>query len=426
MLNGVGVIFLILLIVNITLHITLNLLNQTHMKKGETNLPEIFNKWVDKEAYQKSIAYNADKARFGFLESGTFIGLLIYCIYFGGFELIDQIGRSIGDGRYYTTALSFGAILFIISVVMGIPFSLYRTFVIEERYGFNKSTPTLFFKDLFKSLILEVIFAVPLFLGILWFMAKASNYWWIWAWILFLALQIIILILYPVWIAPLFNKFTALEEGDLKDEITKLSNTANFPLTGIYMMDGSKRSTHSNAYFTGIGKKKRIVLFDTLMNHMTTPQILAVLAHEISHYKLHHIRKNLILFSILSLIIFYTLNLMIQNDAFYNGIGFTQPSNYAALIIIGLWIYVLSFIFTPLFSALSRKFEYDADQYAVHNSEIPHSMAEVVAILSKENLSNLNPHPWYSFFYYSHPAPVERVKKLLNICENLKTKQEKS
>jgi len=238
------------------------------------------------------------------------------------------------------------------------------------------------------------------------------------------AIQVFLLIIYPIWIAPLFNKFTPLEEGGLQEEIRSLSRRVGFPSQGIFIMDGSKRSLHSNAYFAGLGKKKRIVLFDTLLGQMNVSQIIAVLAHEFGHYKLHHVKKLFVLNSVASLVGLYLLSQLFRVDVFYYGFGFSHPSNYAALVIFSLGVSALSFLFTPFFSVLSRRFEYNADKFAINALESPQAMAEVIALLTKKNLTNVSPHPWYSFFHYSHPAPVERVRAIEKAIENTKPQKD--
>jgi len=411
-LNSVGIFFLTLLSLGISLDILLTLLNLNHIKKGAGNLPKVFQKTIDRETYQKIISYNAYSDRFGLIETGFSFLLLLYFVYFGGFKFIDGFARGIESGGYYLSALVFLGIIYLIKLGLGIPFELYNTFVIEERYGFNKTVLPLFWLDLIKSLLVDTIIGVPLFMAILWFMDKAGSCWWIWAWIFFTIIQLLVIIIYPAWIAPLFNKFTPLKEGELKDGITAFSREVDFPLSGIYTMDGSKRSGHSNAYFTGLGRKKRIMLLDTLVEQLRIPHVLAILVHEFGHHKLHHVKKNLIIHLLLSLGGFYLLSLLVKSEIFYSGMGFSHPSNYAALVVFGLLVSALSFLFTPFFSMLSRQFEYSADRFALKLIDSPETMAEVIAILSKENLINLNPHPWYSFFHYSHPAPVERVEAI--------------
>ena len=415
MLNAVGVTFLVLILINFFLEALLKLLNLRHLKQTAGNLPPVFLDYIDRATHEKTVRYNLDSGKFSFLEMVVSLFLIIYFVYWGGFAWIDQIARSVDPDGYYFPALIFGVLFFLIKAVIDLPFDLYGIFVIEERYGFNKMTPRLFVSDLIKSLALSALIGIPIYLGILWFMARAGNLWWVWCWGFLMTFQILMLIIYPIWIAPLFNKFTPLEDGELKDEILLLTKKTGFPFQGLFTMDGSKRSKHSNAFFTGIGRKKRIVLFDTLIAQMNVPQILSVLAHEIGHYKLRHIKKLFVISSLGSLLSLYLLSQLFNLEIFYQGFGFFHPSNYAALVILSLSLSSLSFLFTPLFSALSRKFEYKADEFALKNLANPKPMAEIIAVLAKENLSNLNPHPWYSFFHYSHPSPVERVNAMEKI-----------
>jgi len=415
MLNAVGITFLVLILLNFFLEAFLKLLNLRHLKQTAGSLPAVFQEYIDPETHEKTIRYNLDSGKFSFLEMVVSLLVIIYFVYWGGFDWIDQIARSSNPNGYYLPALIFGILFFLIKTVIDLPFDLYGTFVIEERYGFNKMTPRLFVSDLLKSLALNALIGIPIYLGILWFMAKAGIFWWVWCWVFLMAIQILMLIIYPIWIAPIFNKFTPLEDGELKDAILSLTQKAGFPFQGVFTMDGSKRSKHSNAFFTGIGNKKRIVLFDTLIAQMKIPQILSVLAHEIGHYKLRHVKKLFVVSSLGSLLSLYLLSRLFNLEIFYHGFGFSHPSTYAALVILSLSLSSLSFLFTPLFSALSRRFEYKADEFALKNLDDPRPMTEVIAILAKENLSTLNPHPWYSFFHYSHPSPVERVKAMERI-----------
>lgn len=412
MLNAVGVTFLVLIILNYSLEITLTLLNLRHVKEKAGDLPSVFRDRIDSGTYEKSIGYNLESGKFELVEMAVSFLLVIFFVYWGGFELVDRAARGVRPEGYYVPALVFGVTFFLIKFLVNLPFNLYQTFIIEQRYGFNKTTLRLYVSDLVKSLTLSALIGIPIYLGIMWFMASAGCYWWIWCWCFIEAIQIILLVVYPVWIAPLFNKFEPLEEGGLRKEIRVLSKRVGFPSQGVFVMDGSKRSLHSNAYFAGLGRKKRIVLFDTLLKQMNAPQIIAVLAHEFGHYKLGHIKKLLVLNSISSLVGLYLLSELFRLEIFYHGFGFSHPSNYAALIIFSLGASALSFLFTPLFSMLSRKFEYNADAFAINILEKPKVMAEVIALLTKENLLNVNPHPWYSFFHYSHPAPVERVRAI--------------
>ena len=409
MLNSIGIAFLILITINFIIDTTLTILNLNHLKKKAQSLPDVFQRCVDQDTYRKSTAYNVDTERFGIVESIISLLLLLFFVYGGGFNYIDTAARSIRPDGYYLPAIAFGVGVFLVQYLVDLPFSLCGTFVIEERYGFNKMTLRLFISDTIKSLAVGAVISAPLYLGILWFMAAAGPFWWLWCWLFLLVVQVLLMVIYPTVIAPLFNTFTPIEEGELKERIVALLQKVAFPFKGIFVMDGSKRSRHSNAYFAGIGKRKRIVLYDTLVEQMNIPQILAVLAHELGHFTKRHIRKRLALNAVLSLTGLYILGQLFQMEIFYYGLGFAQPSNYAALVIFGLCASSASFVFTPLFSKLSRKHEYQADEFAVQQLDQPEAMKDVIALLSKKNLSNLNPHPWYSAFHYSHPSPVERI-----------------
>jgi STE24 endopeptidase len=412
MLNVVGIVFLVLILINFLLGTALTVLNLRHLRGKAASLPAVFEPYVDVSTYQKSVAYNADAEKFGIAESVVSLLLIVFLVFGGGFLWIDAVARGVAPDGYYVPALIFGIAVFLIQFLADLPFSLYDTFAIEERYGFNQTTPRLFLSDTVKSLAVSALIGIPVYLGILWFMVSAGSLWWLRCWLFLQVVQILLLIAYPTVIAPLFNKFTPIKEGDLKERIVALLKKVAFPFTGIFVMDGSKRSRHSNAYFAGIGKKKRIVLYDTLVEQMNTPQILAVLGHELGHFTKRHVRKRLILQSLLALGSLYALGQLFQMELFYQGLGFPHPSNYAALVIFGLCASALSFVFTPLFSKLSRSYEYKADEFAVKHLDQPEALKDVIVLLSKENLANLHPHPWYSFFHYTHPSPVERIQAI--------------
>ncbi len=412
MFNVVGIAFLILIAINFIINTALTILNLHHLRAKAPFLPAPFKPYIDSETYRKSIAYNAEAEKFGVVESIVSLLFILFLVYGGGFAWIDGIARGAAQDGYYVSALVFGITIFMIQFLVDLPFSLYGTFVIEERYGFNTITPRLFISDTFKSLAVSAIIGIPVYLGILWFMITAGSHWWIWCWVFLQVVQILLMVVYPTVIAPLFNKFTPIEEGELKDRLVALLKKVAFPFNGIFIMDGSKRSKHSNAYFAGIGKRKRIVLYDTLVEQMNTRQVLAVLAHELGHFTKRHIRKRLLLNAVLTLASLYAVGQLFRMDIFYSGLGFSHPSNYAALVIFGLCASTVSFVLTPAFSKLSRAYEYQADEFAVHQLDQPEAMKDVIALLSKENLTNLHPHPWYSAFHYSHPSPVERINAL--------------
>ncbi len=415
MLNGIGTTFLILFLVTLLLNGTLTLLNMRFIQRRAFDVPDVFRSYVEDEKYPKSISYTLDVERLGLLEEAVDSVLLIVLVFFGGFEAIDGFARGLFPQGYYGPALVFGAAVVLIKLILNLPFTLYDTFVIEERHGFNRTTLKTFIVDTLKGLLITALLGGAIYLAVLWFMRSAGSAWWLWAWIFLISFQIVMMIVFPVWIAPLFNKFTPLEEGELKERILELARQVRFRVEDIFIMDGSKRSAHSNAYFTGIGGKKRIVLFDTLVNQMDVRKIICVLAHEMGHFKLKHVMKMLVVNAAVTLAGFWILSRLTAYVPFYHGLGFSHPSNYAAIVIFGLCASLIGFFFQPIFSALSRRHEYRADRFAVEATGDAKGMAETIVVLIKENLAVLNPHPLYSFFHYSHPAPVERVKAILSL-----------
>ncbi len=333
---------------------------------------------------------------------------------FGGvLAWLEHWSASYGLGEIWTGIVfmvGLGVILFFI----GLPLDLISTFRLEQKHGFNKTTPRLYIADKAKETIISIVISIPCLYLILWFMMATGTIWWVWAFCFIMAFQFIMLIIYPIFIAPLFNKFEPIEDCELKDAILDFCKTAKFSVTGVFRMDGSKRSTHSNAYFTGIGKSRRIVLFDTLINEMTTQQAIAVLAHEIGHYKLHHIKKMICIGSIGLLAGLFVIGNIYNYPPLFNAFHL-EPTNHAALALFLIMSKSFTFYLTPIFAALSRKHEYASDKFAVEQTNGKEHMEAALLKLTKQNLSNLTPHPWYSAFHYSHPAILERVKAIREI-----------
>jgi STE24 endopeptidase len=297
----------------------------------------------------------------------------------------------------------------------GLPTSLYSTFALESRFGFNKMTLALYFADKLKASALGLLIGVPFLLILFWLMDATGDYWWLWAFAFITAFQLLMIVIFPTFIAPWFNKFEALPEGEFRRRILALAQQVGFQTSGIYSMDGSKRSAHSNAYFTGIGKSKRIVLFDTLIDQMTIEQGLAVLAHEMGHYKMKHIQRMLIVQSIVLLVGLYALSRLIDFEPIYRAFGL-MPSHHAALVLFSLLSSSFTFFLSPLMNVLSRKHEYEADHFATRTLRHGKPMEEALINLTVKNLSNLTPHPWYSAYHYSHPSPVERIKAIRQLA----------
>ncbi len=389
----------------------LTILNIGEIKKNSSSVPSVFKNHIDFETYKKSSEYTRIKSYFTIV-SGIFSSvILLVIILTGTFGDIDIFIKSYGMNSY-VEGIVYIFTLSLLFYIAGLPFSIYSQFKIEEQFGFNKMTIGLFIKDQIKSLVLSGIILSVLLLGLFWFMDRAGTYWWIIASLGFILFQLILSVLYPLLIAPLFNKFAPLKEDNLKEILKGLAEKLKFRTTGIYVMDGSRRSGHSNAYFTGVGKAKRIVLYDTLVSILNDSQIAAVLAHEIGHYKKHHLLKGLLLSFFVTTLGFFVVNLFLNYLPLFEAFGFTRVSYHGIFVILSFAAGPFTFFLTPLFTMWSRKHEYEADAFAAKNTKYGNDLKEGLIIMSKENLSNLTPHPLYSFYHYSHPTVGERIKAI--------------
>jgi STE24 endopeptidase len=389
----------------------LTFLNIKEIRKNSSSVPLEFRKHVDLNTYQKSSEYTLIKSNFTIISSMINSIILLFIVLSGTFGRIDIFISSYGLNPYFE-GIIYIFILSIIFYFIGLPFSIYSQFKIEEQFGFNKMTPWLFIKDQLKNLLLSGVILSILLIGLFWFMDKTGSYWWIIASFGLISFQLVLSLIYPLLIAPLFNKFAPLEQLDLKSLLNSLAEKLNFGTSGIYVMDGSKRSGHSNAYFTGLGKSKRIVLYDTLIKILSNNQIAAVLAHEIGHYKKHHIIKGLFLSFFVTVIGFFTVSLLLNYLPLFEAFGFTRVSYHGIFVILSFAAGPFTFFLTPLFTMWSRKHEYEADAFAVNTTEYGEDLKEGLIIMSKENLSNLRPHPLYSFYHYSHPTVGERIRAI--------------
>ncbi len=402
---------LVLFIIELLVELTLNEMNMRHIQKEKGNIPDFLQDKMGPEDHGRSVEYALAKGRFD-RWSGVYGTTVTLFILFGGvLPYLDRVSKNLGSPLPPSTQAS--GILFcfaagFIVFLLSLPTDLYSTFVLEERFGFNKMTLKLYVADKVKGILLAIVFGVPFLFVVLWLIDAAGRYWWLWAFLFIFGVQFLIAIIYPTWIAPLFNKFEPLKEGALRERILTLANQLGFKTGGIYVMDGSRRSAHSNAYFTGFGKTKRIVLFDTLIEQMTLDQGLAVLAHEMGHYKMKHIRRMLVIRSVFLLAGLYILSLLIHYGAFFHAFGL-EPSNYGALVLFGLLSGPATFYLGPLMNRLSRAYEYEADRFSVRTLRSGKPMEEALVNLTVKNLSNVSPHPWYSAYHYSHPSPAERV-----------------
>jgi len=384
-----------------------------HVKYVTANrnaVPNDFSEAIPLADHQKAADYTCDKSKFGLQEliiSSIF--LLIWTLG-GGLQLLDSAVRSVGLDGIWTGTL-FILCFLTISSILEIPMSLYRAFGLEQKYGFNKMTVKLFFMDMLKTAILVLLIGTPLILLVLWIMEHAGNLWWLYVWLTWLGFSIVMMWAYPAFIAPFFNKFRPLENEELKQRIESLLERNGFANQGIFVMDGSARSTHGNAYFTGLGKNKRIVFFDTLLDELKHDEIEAVLAHELGHFKCNHIVKRIGVLGSIFLAGLALLGWLIQNDGFFTGLGVENASSYMALVLFVIVSPAFTFILQPMFSWISRQHEFEADDFAASQA---HSVNLVQALvkLYKENANTLTPDPLYSAFHDSHPPAPIRIAHL--------------
>ena len=385
-------------------------LDYLNSRKFQDPIPEELQDVFDNKEYLKSQAYKKDNYKFGILSSSFSIVLTLGFLIFGGFEWIDLLARNITENPILMALLFFGIIM-IGSDIITTPFSYYQTFVIEEKYGFNKSTRKLFFIDKIKGWLMMAILGGGMLSMVIWFFQFAGNNFWIYALVLIAVFTVFMNLFYSRLIVPLFNKQIPLEDGSLKSKIENYTNKVGFKLQNIFVIDGSKRSTKANAYFAGFGKEKRVTLYDTLIQDLEEEEIVAVLAHEVGHYKRRHIIINLIISILLTGVTLFILSLFINNPEFSYAIGVTKPSFHAALICFGILYSPISEITGLVMNILSRKFEFEADDYA-KNTYKALPLINSLKKLSKNNLSNLTPHSAYVFMHYSHPPLIQRIRNL--------------
>jgi len=409
--NFIAIIILVAMIVDFSIHIVSDLLN---LKVLKTELPAPFHGVYDMDRYRKSQEYLRVNTRFGWISSVVGLSVVLVFWFCKGFPLLDQWARGWGLGPIVTGLIYMGVLL-LIKYLLGLPFSIYSTFVIEERFGFNQTTPRLFLTDLIKGMLLSIVLGVPLLAGILAFFEYAGSNAWLWCWIVVTIFMLIIQFIAPTWIMPLFNKFETLEEGELKDAILSYARSIRFPLKNVYKMDGSKRSSKSNAFFTGFGKNKRIVLFDTLISRHSTSELVAVLAHEMGHYKKKHILKMMIIGIVQMGLMFFLLSLFVSYQGLFDAFFMEEKSVYAGLIFFGMLFSPMDFFIGVFMQMYSRKNEYDADRFAVKTTHDARAMTDALKKLSVHNLSNLVPHPFYVFLNYSHPPVLERIQAISDI-----------
>ena len=405
--NSLFILLISVIIFNFIKDSFLDYLNSKHFKN---KIPEIISDVYNKSKYLKSQEYKKTQYEFSkFSRIFSLITILLF-FYLDGFLIIDNLLRNYFESSILISLFFFG-IIFFASEILNFPFSIYFTFVIEEKYGFNKTNLKTFITDKLKSWGLTILFGGSILSFIIFQFEMIGNKFWIIAWIFISGLSIIINGLYSQIIVPLFNKQSKLEEGELRTEIEKYAKKVGFDLSNIFVIDGSRRSTKANAYFSGFGKQKRVTLYDTLINKLTNSQIVAVIAHEIGHYKKNHIIFNLLFSFIQTGIMLYVLSLFVYQPVFSEALGISNHSFHIGLIVFSILYTPISEIFSLIFNLFSRKFEYQADEYAKKTFDGKY-LIEALKTLSKDSLSNLTPHPKYVWWHYSHPTLFERITRL--------------
>ncbi|MFZ3125115.1 MAG: M48 family metallopeptidase [Acidovorax sp.] len=392
-----------------------------HVAQHRSSVPEAFATRISLAAHQKAADYTITKARFSLLEMALGAAVLLGWTLLGGLDALNQaLLGAMGGGMWQQLALL--AAFVVISAAIDLPVTLYQTFVIEQRFGFNKMTPALWLADLAKSALVGALIGLPIAALILWLMGAAGPLWWLWAWCFWMGFNLLLMVVYPTFIAPLFNKFQPLEDESLKARVTALMQRCGFAAKGLFVMDGSRRSAHANAYFTGFGAAKRVVFYDTLLRQLSPGEVEAVLAHELGHFKHRHILQRMASLFALSLAGFALLGWLSTQVWFYTGLGVRPnisldpavapaPNDALALLLFVLAVPVFTLFIAPLFARLSRRHEFEADAYAVTQAN-GSDLAAALLKLCEDNASTLTPDPVYVKFYYSHPPASERLARI--------------
>ncbi len=408
--NSFTFLFLIALALSSGIQFWLAKRQENYVLANRNAVPDAFKSKVSLSAHQKAADYTLEKSKLGVIEGALSLILLLFLTLGGIVDGIFNFWTNTIDSSLWSGVLALANVMILMTIIE-LPIGYYQTFVIEEKFGFNKSTLSQFLKDHAMEIGLSAAIGLPLLALILWIMEAVGSSWWIWAWAVLMSFSLLMSWLFPTVIAPLFNKFTPMEDGTLKTRISGLLERCGFNSQGIFIMDGSKRSGHGNAYFTGLGNNKRIVFFDTLIKSLDDEELEAVLAHELGHFKCKHVIKMLITTSVLSLIGLAILGWLIGQQWFFSGLGVTQPSNAAALLLFMLVSPSFTFFMQPISAYFQRKFEFEADDFAAAHANSQKMVSGLVK-LYEENASTLTPDPLYSAFYYSHPPAAIRIAHL--------------
>ncbi len=386
-----------------------------HVAQNRSTVPSAFAEKIALAAHQKAADYTITKARFGLLELAWGAAIALAWTLLGGLSALNEwLVGAMGHGiaQQVTVLVAFIAI----GSMLDLPFTLYQTFVIEERFGFNKTSLKLWLQDFAKSMLLSALIGLPFITLVVWMMGATGAWWWLWVWGVWMGFNLLALLIYPTWIAPLFNKFQPLDDPQVKERVSQLMARCGFTSKGFFVMDGSKRSAHANAYFTGFGASKRVVFYDTLLAQLSPPEVDAVLAHELGHFKHRHVIKRIVSMFALSLLGFFALGWVSQQVWFFTGLGVMPnlgaPNDALALLLFMMVLPLLGTFIGPVFAQLSRKHEFEADAYAVTQTSGP-ALAGALLKLFEDNASTLTPDPVYVQFYYSHPPATERLGRIL-------------
>jgi STE24 endopeptidase len=406
--NLIAIIILCTIGIDFVLNLAADWLNLKHLR---SELPRAFEGVYDPQRYRKSQQYLKVNMKFGWISSAFNLCLILVFWFAGGFPLLDKWVRSFELGPVPSGLIYIG-VLVLLKSALSLPFDVYATFVIEERFGFNQTTWRTYVMDLLKGLLLALLLGTPLLAAILAFFQYVGPHAWWYCWIGVTLYMLVVQFVAPTWIMPLFNKFTPLEEGELRSAILSYAKGINFPLDNVFQMDGSRRSTKSNAFFTGFGRHKRIVLFDTLIQRHTVKELVAVLAHEMGHYKKKHIRQGLILGILQTGLMLFLLSHFIAYQGLFDAFYMPRQSVYAGMLFFAMLYAPIDFFVGILMQVLSRKNETAADRFAAETTKDPDSMVAALKKLSVDNLSNLTPHPFYVFLNYAHPPVLQRIRSL--------------
>ena len=410
-------IFVVLLALTTATRLWLGSRQINYVQAHRAQVPSAFSTDISLEAHQKAADYSSAKTRLVLIEVVVQAMLLLAFTLGGGLQWLDNAWQNIIQNHDIIRGALVICSAMLISALIDIPFEYYKTFSVDEKFGFNKMTRAMFFSDLVKHSIVGLALGAPILFAALWLMQGAGQYWWFYLWVVWSVFNIVMLAVYPTFIAPLFNKFTPLADENLKSRIEALLSKCGFKSQGLFVMDGSARSSHGNAYFTGFGSSKRVVFFDTLLSRLNTEEIEAVLAHELGHFKHHHVIKRIAMMFFASFLGLALLGWLMNQTWFYNGLGVTAASNHMALILFLLVSPVFMFILRPVMASYSRKNEFEADDYAAKHANAKH-LVEALVKLYRDNASTLTPDPLHSAFYDSHPPASMRIAKLASYTKN--------